>query len=199
MRKLIFMAAMFAFVLTASAWAADISGKWTLTWWGAGAEESFPMVIKAAGENLTITGTHPGFGELTGTGTLKGDSVSMTLKSSSMEIALTGKVSGNKMEGIREIKGAGVGRDGGPGGAAPEGAPSGGPGDAPQQGGTPPQGGMPDGAGGPQGGGPGGAPGSAPPEGGMPGGTGGAQAGAPQGGQGSDAAGGNENWTAVRN
>ncbi len=172
MRKILLLTTMFAFVLTASAWAADISGKWTVTWWGAGAEESFPIVIKAAGENLAVTGTHPAFGEMTGSGTLEGDSVSLTLKSPSMEIDLTGKLAGNKMEGTREIKSAGGGRDGGaPGGEAPQGE-------------------MPEGAGGHQGG-QGGAPDGAA----MSGGAGAPQA---QGGQGTDAAGGNENWVAVK-
>lgn len=166
MRKLLFMTAMVAFILTPSAWAADINGTWTVTWWGAGAEESFPVDIKAAGETLTITGTHPGFGEMTGTGTLKGNDVSMTLTSASMDIALTGKLTGQKMEGTREIKSAGGGgRDGG----APEGGGAGGPqGD---------MGGAPAGAaGGPQG----------------------DMGGAPQGDQGADAAGGNENWVAIK-
>ncbi|MBN1625725.1 MAG: hypothetical protein JW944_04305 [Deltaproteobacteria bacterium] len=125
MRKVLLLTTLFALLLTSSTWAADISGKWTITWWGAGAEESFPLVIKAAGENLTITGTHPTFKEMTGTGTLKGDSVSMTLKSSSMEVALTGKVASNKMTGTREIKSSGEGRGSGAGGA-PQGGQGGG-------------------------------------------------------------------------
>ena len=135
MRKVLFLTTLVAFLLTSSAWAADISGKWTITWWGAGAEESFPIDIKASGENLTITGTHPSFKEMTGTGTLKGDAVSITIKSASMEIALTGKLSGNKMSGTRKIGSSGDGR-----GSAAGGAPAGGQGGAP--GGAAPQGGI---------------------------------------------------------
>ena len=114
MRKILFFTTLFAFVLTSSAWAADISGKWTLKMWGAGTEESVPLIIKAAGENLTLTCIHPTFKEMTGTGTLKGDVISFNLKSSSMEIGFTGKVTGNKMAGTREVKSAGSGgRQGG--------------------------------------------------------------------------------------
>jgi len=142
MRKILFLTTLLAFILTSSAWAADISGKWTLKMWGAGAEESVPLVIKAAGENLTVTCTHPTFKEMTGTGTLKGDSISFNLKSSSMEIGFTGKAAGNKMAGTREVKSA---RSGGSGGAA--GGASGAQGQAPAgghgaQGGQAPAGGQ---------------------------------------------------------
>jgi len=181
MRKVLFLTTLAAFLLTSSTWAADISGKWTFTWWGAGAEESFSLDIKAAGENLTITGNHPTFKEMTGTGTLKGDSVSMSLKSASMEIALTGKVTGNKMAGAREIKASGGSR----------GAQGGAPGDSAGA----PQGGQ---AGAPGGSAPGGAQGGQ-----VPGGQGapGSAQGAPQGqaGQGGAQAQSSENWTAVKN
>jgi hypothetical protein len=161
--------AFLAFTLTSTTWAqANISGKWTITWWGAGKEESFPVDIKESGENLTITGTHPTFKEMTGTGTVKGDSVAINLKSTSMEIDLTGKLSGNKMSGTRKMKASGGGGSSAAGGAAAGG-----------------QGGAPGGQGGAPAGGQGGAPGG--------------QGGAPAGGQGGDGAGGNENWTAVKN
>jgi hypothetical protein len=121
MRKILFLTTVFALILAASGWAADISGKWTLTMWGAGAEESLPLVIKAAGDSFTVTCTHPTFKEMTGTGTLKGDAISFSLKSSSMEIGFTGKVAGNKMTGTREVKSSGN-RGGAPGG---QGAPQG--------------------------------------------------------------------------
>lgn len=183
MRKITLLTAALTFILASSTWATDISGKWTLTMWGAGAEESVPVVFKAAGENLTVTCTHPAFKEMTGTGTLKGEQISFNLKSSAMEIAFTGTVSGNKMEGEREVKGGGEGR-------APQGGMPDGSGGAPE--GAAPQGGMPEGA----------------PQGEMPGGTGGEQAGAladaPQGApqgmaeQGGAQAESSENWTAVK-
>jgi hypothetical protein len=155
---------------------AEISGKWTISMWGAGKEESFPLEIKANGENLTITAIHPTFKEMTGTGTLKEDAVSIDLKSASMEMVLTGSLSGNKMSGTRKIKSSG-GPGGAPGGQG--GAPAGG------QGGSA-AGGQ---AGAPSGSAPGGGQGGAPA----------GQGGAPAGGQSSDGAGGNENWTAVKN
>jgi hypothetical protein len=175
MRKVLFLTALFAFVLTSSVWAADVSGKWTLTMWGAGAEESVPLVIKAAGENLTVTCSHPMLKELTGTGTLKGDEISFNLKSSSMEFNFTGKVAGNKMSGTRKVGSIGGGRGNAAGGAQGDkgGAPAGAAGGA--------QGGQGQASGGQ------GAPAGA--------------KGAPQGqaGQGGAQAQGNENWTAVKN
>jgi hypothetical protein len=82
-----------------------------------GQDESFDLAIKAAGENLTITGTHPQLQTLAGTGTLKGDAVTMSVKATgqmAVEIAFTGKVAGNKMSGTREIK---MSQSGGQGGA----------------------------------------------------------------------------------
>jgi len=119
---------------------AGISGKWTISMWGAGKEESFPIEIRASGENLTITATHPTFKEMTGTGTLKGDSVSIEFKSATLGMTLTGKLSGNKMSGTREIKSSGGGQGGAPGGGQ-GGAPGG-------QGGAPAGGQGGDGAGG---------------------------------------------------
>ena len=140
MRKLLFLTAFLAFMLPSTTWAqTGISGKWTITMWGAGKEESFPIEIKASGENLTVTATHPTFKEMTGTGTLKGDSVSIDLKSASLGMTLTGKLSGDKMSGTRKIKSS----SGGPGSAA-GGAPAGGQGGAPAGG----QGGAPGGQGG---------------------------------------------------
>lgn len=194
MRKVLFLTALLAFtLLTSSVWAADISGKWTLTMWGAGAEESVPLVIKVAGENLTITCSHPMLKELAGTGTLKGDAISFNLKSSSMEFSFTGKVAGNKMSGTRKVGSIGGGRGDAAGGAqgGQGGAPAGAQGGSAQ--GGAPQGQAPAGQGAPAGA-----------AGGAQGGQGQAPAGAqgaPQGqaGQGGAQAQGNENWTAVKN
>lgn len=178
MRKVLFLTTLLAFTLTSAAWAADISGKWTLTMWGAGAEESVPLVIKAAGENLTITCSHPTLKEMTGTGTLKGDAISFNIKSSSMEFNFSGKVTGNKMTGTRKVGSIGGGRGDAAGGA---------------------QGSAPAGAtGGAQGGQGGGAPAGAA-GGGAQGGQAPAGAAQAQAGQGGAQAQGNENWTAVKN
>lgn len=147
MRRFLLLTTVLAFVLTSSAWAADISGNWTLKMAGPQGEEVVPMVIKVSGENLTITATHPNFQEMTGTGTLKGNEISFNLKSQ-MEFKFTGTVTGNKMSGTREMSmGEGGARGGASGGEAGGGAPGG------QQGGAP---------GGEQGGAPGGQEGGAP-------------------------------------
>ena len=153
MRKVLFLATLFAFVLTSSAWAADISGTWTVKMKSPmGQDESFDLAIKDAGGNLTITGTHPQLQALAGTGTVKGDAVTINIKATgqmAVEMAFTGKLAGNKISGDREIKMSG----GAPGGgtSAASGAPEG----APAAGGA--QGGAPGGAAGAQGGGQGGA------------------------------------------
>lgn len=164
MRKVLFLITMLAFVLTSSVWAADISGTWTVKWKSPpGEEESFDLLIKAAGENLTITGTHPKLETLVGTGTLKDNAIVINLKATgSMKVVVDfkGTVSGNKMSGTREImtapgSGPNVGPAGGQG--APGGAPAGGgqtPANAPGGAGAPSSGGQAPAGG--QGGAPGG-------------------------------------------
>jgi len=176
------MSAVLTFFMAPFTWAADLSGDWTLSMWGAGAMESFPISIKSDGDSFSVTANHPAFNEMTGTGTVEGEAVSFNLTSSSMEIAFTGSVSGNnKMEGTRAV----VGAAGGPGGGgAPEGAPGGAP---PEGAAGGPGGGAPGGA--PPGGGQGGAPGGAPPE--------GAPGDAPPGG--GAMAESNENFVAIKN
>jgi len=146
MRKVLFLTTLLGFILTSSVWAADISGNWILKMAGPNGEEAISMVIKDAGGTLTVTGKHDNFGDMTGAGTLKGDAITFNLKSQ-MEFVFTGKVTGNKMAGTREVKmGAGAAPQGGAG-AAPQGgagaAPQGGAGAAPQggAGAAPPQGG----------------------------------------------------------
>jgi hypothetical protein len=157
MRKVLFLTTLFAFALTSSVWAADVSGTWTVKMKSPmGQDESFDLAIKAAGENLTITGTHPQLQALAGTGTLKGDAITMSVKATgqmAVEIAFTGKVAGNKMSGTREIKMSG-GAPGGEASSAASGGASGAPAGAPA-GGQPPAGGQAPAGG--QGGAPGGA------------------------------------------
>jgi hypothetical protein len=191
MRKVLFLAVMFAFVLTSSAWAADVSGNWTLKMTGPSGEESVPLVIKATGETLTVTGTHTSFGAMTGTGTIKGNAISFNLKSQ-MEFKFTGTVSGDTMKGTREVSmgsGGQGGAGGGQGGAA-GGQAAGGQGGAPA-------------AGGQQGGQAAGGQGGAPAAGGQQGGQ--AAGGQAAGGQGGAAGGGqgggqtmSADWTATR-
>ena len=166
MRKVLFMTIVLAFFFTSSIWAADISGNWTLKMAGRGGEESIDMVIKATGENLTVTAKHPMLGDMAGTGTLKGDAINMKITATGerkIGFDLKGTVTGNKMSGTREVirpagaqGGAPGGSQGGQGGQAPAGGqgapgeqPSAGSGQAPAGG----QGGAPAGGQGGQGGG----------------------------------------------
>lgn len=171
MRRLSLITTLFVFILTSSAWAADISGDWTLTMSGRQGEESMPMNIKASGGNLTVTATHSMLQAMEGTGTLKGNEISFSLKATGqmpIEFAFTGTVTGNKMSGTREVKMSegGGGRGGaqggempqGQGGEMPEGAsgrgemPQGQGGEMPQMGGEGSEGGRQGGQGGQQGG-----------------------------------------------
>jgi hypothetical protein len=164
MRKILFLAALFTFVFTTSLWAADISGTWVLKMAGRQGDTSMDLVIKAAGENLTVTTKHPRFGDMTGTGTLKGDAVDMTVTATGemkMGIQFKGTVKGNTMSGTREmIRPAGA-QGAGPGGQGAQGG---------MMGGQDTQGGMM--------GGQGQASGGQAPQGGMSGGQGGQQVGA---------------------
>jgi hypothetical protein len=190
MRKILFMSTVLAFILTSSVWAADISGTWGLNMSGYRGEVSMDLIIKAAGENLTVTAMHPSFGEMVGTGTLKGNAITINITATGgrkLGLALKGTVTGNKMEGTREVIYP-SGEQGGapPGGQAPasgQGAPGGAP-----AGGQAPAGAQS-------------APGGAPAGGQAPAGAQGAPGGAPPGGQG--APGGaqsqmSDKWTAEK-
>jgi hypothetical protein len=136
MRKIVLLAAMMAFVITSSTWAADLSGNWTIKFTKVdGAEDSLDVAIKDAGGALTITGNHSQLGALAGTGTVKGDAVDLDIKATGqlpLEFSFTGKVAGNKITGTRDIKASGTasaGQGGGQGNQAPAGggqAPAGG-------------------------------------------------------------------------
>lgn len=108
MRKILFISSLLTFLFTSSIWAADISGTWVLKYAGnQGDERAYDMLIKADGEKLTVTATHPSLGEMAGTGTLKGGDIAMTLTATGerkIGFVLTGTVTGNKMAGTREVK-----------------------------------------------------------------------------------------------
>jgi len=183
MRKILFFTTLLAFVLTSSVWAADVSGTWTVTMKSPqGEDESFDLAIKAAGENLTVAcNNHSALQTLDGTGTLKGDAITMNLVSkgqtmAGVKIKFTGKVTGNNMAGTREVDISGMSSSGGGQGGAAGSASGGGQSGQGREGGAP--------AGG-RGAAPGGSAGGAP-GGGVGGGQGGGQT------QVSDA------WTAVK-
>jgi hypothetical protein len=149
MRKVLFITTLFAFILTSSTWAADISGTWTVTMKSPqGQDESFDLAIKAAGENLTIAcSNHSVLQTLEGTGTLKGDEIKMDLKSTGQQFAgvkltFAGKVTGNKMAGTREIDSSSVSAGGAGGAPGGQGQAAGGQAAPGRQGGSPTAGGQ---------------------------------------------------------
>jgi hypothetical protein len=115
MRKILFFATFVALALTSSVWAADISGTWRITQKNnEGVDDSFDVAIKATGDKLTITGNHAKIGALSGSGTLKGDKITMTINAEgaqgkgALSFAYTGKVSGNEMSGTKDTKMSGT-------------------------------------------------------------------------------------------
>jgi len=108
MRRVLLLTIVLAFAFASSAAAADIAGTWAVKMkspWGD--DEAFHLSITSAGENLTITSNdHPKMTTLEGTGTLKGNVVTMSLKPTGGQIItfnFTGTVTGDKMSGTREI------------------------------------------------------------------------------------------------
>jgi hypothetical protein len=184
MRKSLLLASLFVFVFASSVLAADVSGTWTVTMKSPqGQDESFDLAIKAAGENLTVTcNNHSALQTLDGTGTLKGDAITMNLTSkgqtmAGVKIKFTGKVTGNKMAGAREVDISGMSSSGGGGQGGAAGSASGG-----GQGGQGREGGAPAGGAG----------------GGQGGGAGGGQGGGAGGGQGGGQTQVSDAWTAVK-
>jgi len=170
MRKVLFLLAVFALAVSVPAYAANVGGTWSLTMDSPQCQaETFDVTITQDGENLNVSGTHPMLQEMAGTGTLKGNDINFTLKATgqmAIDIAFTGKVTGKKMEGTREIDTSAMGAGGGGQGGAPAGGGQGGPPSGGEGGGAPAGGGQ----GGPPSGGEGGAPGGG--QGGAPGGGG---------------------------
>jgi hypothetical protein len=152
MHKLPIMIILSLMVFSSAVLAADISGTWTISQRNMeGQDDSFDVDIKVSGEKLTITGKHSKIGDLAGVGTLKADDVAITLNATGAEgkgalsFSYTGKLSGNRMSGTKEIKVSGTrgGQGGAPGGGAPSGDAPGGGGSGNGQGGGPAGGGTP--------------------------------------------------------
>jgi hypothetical protein len=108
MRKVHFLLILITFFVASTASAADLTGKWAVSMNSPfGQKESFDLFIKDVGGNLTIACVkHPILkGDLSGTGTVKGDAVTMNLKSvfNGLGINITGKIEGDKITGTREF------------------------------------------------------------------------------------------------
>jgi hypothetical protein len=108
MRKVLFLLTLITILVASSASAADLTGKWAVNMNSPfGDKESFDLFIKDVGGNLTVVCLkHPTLqGDLAGTGTVKGDDVTIILKSvfNGLAINIAGKVEGDKINGTREI------------------------------------------------------------------------------------------------
>ena len=138
MRKIFFVFAVLLFTTSATVYAADVSGDWMLSMSGPQGAETIDMAIDANDSALTITGTHSVLGEMTGSGTIDGDVIEMTLDTTGgMKIGFIfeGIVTGGEMRGTREVNMGGIGDNGPPGGGPG--------GDTPPDDGDPPAGGPP--------------------------------------------------------
>jgi hypothetical protein len=173
MRKSLILLAAIMFSFCTSAFAADVSGDWTIEFTDIMGPQKWDVNFKTTGETLDVTVKNAQSGDSKCTGTLKGDQLAFTYTQKGgggdMYIEFKGTVKGNKIEGTRELFAdpSGAGYTGGakPGTQAGSasaakgggGAPAGGQGAAPsggsQGGGAPPGGqGGASSSGGPQGG-----------------------------------------------
>jgi len=182
MRKGFILALLLMFAGSLSAFAADISGNWELKRTGPKGEEVWNLTFAQTGNDFTVTGTHSQLGEVTGSGKVEGNKLTMLdyLKTpvGRIHVQFDGQLDGDKISGTSQS--VGIDNDGASGGASGA-APAAG-GGAPSTG-TAPSGAAPA-AGGQAAGGPGGAaPGGAAP-------TGAPEGAAPAGGSDAGASGG---------
>ncbi len=155
--KMLLVGAVAMLALLATAWAANVDGKWVAQTPGRdGGTSETTFVFKADGTALTGTVTTPRGEDPITEGKVNGDEISFVVVrkfgENEMKINWKGKVAGDEITFTREFQmppGGFGGGMGGPGGGAPPGGGQGGPG-----GGAPPGGGM---------GGPGGGMGGPPP------------------------------------
>jgi len=90
----VFLLTLLALVFSSPVWATDISGNWALTHTGPMGEENWDLIITAKGNDLTITTQHQMFGEITGTGILDGDNITMTFPTGMVTFEFKGTVEG---------------------------------------------------------------------------------------------------------
>ena len=139
--KMLSIGAVVLVALLASAWAADVTGKWTAQVPGRQGATETTFNFKVEGANLTGTVSGPQGDNPISDGKVSGDDISFTVKMSfggnEIKMLYKGKVSGNEIKFTREREG---GMTGAPGGGAPGGGAPGGPGGgAPGGGGGQPQ------------------------------------------------------------
>ncbi len=129
MRKVLFLLAVLVFAVSVPVYAADVDGNWTVNMAGRRGAETLDLEIKAGGNDLTISGTHSSLGDVTGSGTLNGDAIVMTVTATGerkLGYKLEGTVTGDKMAGTREIDRSAMSSGGARGGDAAGGGARGG-------------------------------------------------------------------------
>ena len=129
MRKVLFLLAVLVFAVSVPVYAADVDGNWTVNMAGRRGAETLDLEIKAGGNDLTISGTHSSMGDVTGSGTLNGDAIVMTVTATGerkLGYKLEGTVTGDKMSGTREIDRSAMSSGGARGGDAAGGGARGG-------------------------------------------------------------------------
>ena len=144
--KSLLIGAVAVLVLLASAWAADVTGKWVAQTPGRdGATSETTFDLKVAGTVLTGTMTSTRGESTISEGKVNGDEISFMIVrkmgENEMKTLYKGKVAGDEITFTREFQmpPGGMGGMGGPGGGAP---PAGGPGGGPGGGMGGPGGGM---------------------------------------------------------
>jgi hypothetical protein len=121
-----------------SAWAADVTGKWTAQIPGRQGTTETTFNFKVEGAKLTGTVSSPQGENPISDGKVSGDDISFTMTMSfggnEIKFLYKGKVSGNEIKFTREREGGAMGGPGGPPGGAPAGgAPGGGGAPKPQE------------------------------------------------------------------
>lgn len=138
-RKFFVFVSFLALAVSAPAFASDVAGSWQLEMMNQmGQSESWDLTIKDNGGDLVVEAVHPMFGNVSGTGAVSGDKVTMHLVVAGgigkVVTDFEGTLKGDRMEGTREVSydhsedaAEGSGGGGAPGGGAPGGdAPAGG-------------------------------------------------------------------------
>lgn len=132
-------------VLLASAWAADVNGKWVAQVQGRQGTVENTFNFKAEGTTLTGTVTTPQGESTISEGKVSGDEISFVVvrkrqDGSEMKMLYKGKVAGDEIKLTREFQGGMMGGPGGgPGAGGPPGGGQGGPGGGGGFGGPPPE------------------------------------------------------------
>jgi hypothetical protein len=119
--KILLVGAVMVLALVASAWAADVTGKWVAQVQGRQGTVENTFNFKVDGTTLTGTMTTPQGETAISEGKASGDEISFVIVRSfggnEMKFLYKGKVSGDEIKFTREMQGGGMGGPGGgPGG-----------------------------------------------------------------------------------